>query len=232
MMRSFTRTIVWVSVFAVAMGFMESAVVIYLRESYYPGGFSFPLRPMPLTIARVEILREVVTVIMLVSVGCLAGNTKCQRFAYFTLAFAIWDVFYYVFLYLLIDWPESLFTQDILFLIPGPWVGPVWAPCLLSLLMITGSLFVIVQIHKNAEYLIRKKDWLLLLLGTLICIVSFIWDYLWCCASGSFNAPVMLDDLQAHAPKSFQTSLFFAGFALMCWPVMYYVFLNHKTQKS
>ncbi|MBK6833902.1 MAG: hypothetical protein IPG89_06345 [Bacteroidetes bacterium] len=66
---------------------------------------------------------------MLVGAGIIAGKTRLTRFAYFIIAFAIWDIFYYVFLYVLLQWPESLFTWDILFLVPVPWTGPVIAPC-------------------------------------------------------------------------------------------------------
>src|ERR1044072_1842951 len=132
-MNSLPKTIAWISLFAISMGFLESSVVIYLRELYYPSGFQFPLQPIPMAIARVEFFRELATLIMLIGVGILSGKTRLQRFAYFVLAFGIWDLFYYLFLYLFIGWPQSLATWDILFLIPVPWVGPVWAPCLLCL---------------------------------------------------------------------------------------------------
>ncbi|MDQ3016493.1 MAG: hypothetical protein M3R25_07230 [Bacteroidota bacterium] len=124
-MRYINKLIIYVIVFAIAMGFMESAIVIYLRELFYPEGFRFPLIPIPHRLAVVEILREAVTVIMLICVGYFAGRNKVQRFAFFGLAFAIWDLFYYIFLYAFLGWPESIFTCDILFLIPVPWVGPV-----------------------------------------------------------------------------------------------------------
>src|SRR6218665_2831025 len=148
-MKSLKKTLFWVSAFAVAMGFLESAVVIYLRAIYYKTGFDFPLTPMDPALAKVELLREAATVIMLVGIGYLAGTTRLQRFAFFCLSFAIWDIFYYVFLYLFLGWPTSLFTWDILFLIPLPWIGPVWAPCLLALLMIIGSLLIISTTHPH-----------------------------------------------------------------------------------
>ena len=171
-MNSLTKTLIWITLFAIAMGFMESAVVIYLRELYYKNGFEFPLKGIPASIARVEFFREVATIIMLVGAGIIAGKSKLQRFAYFALAFAIWDIFYYVFLYVCLGWPQSLSTWDILFLIPTPWVGPVWAPCLLSLLMIVGSVFIIIQTEKNKHYKIYAGLWWLLITGTLICIFS------------------------------------------------------------
>jgi enamine deaminase RidA (YjgF/YER057c/UK114 family) len=43
--------------YAVAMAFVEAAVVVDLRALYYPRGFAFPLVPMPAAMAAVEIAR-------------------------------------------------------------------------------------------------------------------------------------------------------------------------------
>jgi hypothetical protein len=64
-----TKKLIWISLFAIAMGFLETAVVIYLRLIYYPGGFEFPLKPIEPAIAKVEFMREMATVIMLVATG-------------------------------------------------------------------------------------------------------------------------------------------------------------------
>lgn len=205
------------------MGFMESAVVIYLREVFYKDGFSFPLRPMPASLALVEVLREAATVIMLVCIGWFAGVNKLQRFAYFNIAFAVWDLFYYLFLYVFLGWPESLFTWDILFLIPFPWVGPVWAPVLLCLLMITGSVFVVRQTARQPDFRIATIHWLLLITGAVICIIAFMWDYLayhrtlW--TPGAEQD--LFSEIEGYVPASFNHSLFFTGFVLMCLPVFH-----------
>ncbi|HNU62716.1 MAG TPA: hypothetical protein PKL04_11005, partial [Methanofastidiosum sp.] len=102
-----TKTIIWVTIFAIAMGFFESAIVIYLRQIVYPDGFSFPLQPIPESLATTEILREAFSLLMLLSVGILTGESTITRFAYFIFSFALWDIFYYIFLKLLINWPES-----------------------------------------------------------------------------------------------------------------------------
>ena len=93
------KTLFWVTFFSIAMGFLESAVVIYLRRMYYPHGFSFPLQPMPHDIAIVEIWREAATIIMLLAIGILAGRKPSEKFAWFVISFAVWDIFYYVFSY-------------------------------------------------------------------------------------------------------------------------------------
>ena len=118
----------WITVFAIAMGFLETAVVVYLRVLLYPGGFSFPLAIMPHSLAIIEIYREAATLVMLIGIGYLSGKNGTTRFAFFLYAFAVWDLFYYVFLKIFIHWPESWMTWDILFLIPTNWVGPVVAP--------------------------------------------------------------------------------------------------------
>src|ERR1044072_1504154 len=92
------KPLVWLTIFSIAMGYLETAVVVYLRKLYYPGGFNFPLVPVTLDIAKTEFWREAATLIMLVGIGVLAGKNKTQRFAYFLLSFAVWDIFYYVFL--------------------------------------------------------------------------------------------------------------------------------------
>ncbi len=135
-MNNRTRLIV-VVLFAIAMAWVESAVVFYLRtmfdriEPYQPHPF-----PISLGIGVAEIVRELSTMIMLFTVGWLAGKTWRQRAAYSLIAFGVWDIFYYVWLKVLTGWPHSLLNWDALFLIPLPWWGPVLAPVLISMLMI------------------------------------------------------------------------------------------------
>ena len=96
------RTVIqWITLFGIAMGLLEGAVVVYLRELYYPEGFGFPLKLMSNQVALTELFREAATLIMLMSIGALAGRTRIERFAFFIYSFAVWDIFYYVFLKLL-----------------------------------------------------------------------------------------------------------------------------------
>ena len=95
------RNLLIVTIFAIAMGLLESAVVIYLRDILYPGGFEFPLNPIRPDLLWTEVFRELATLVMLLGVGILAGRTLAERFAWFLYAFAVWDIFYYVFLWLL-----------------------------------------------------------------------------------------------------------------------------------
>jgi hypothetical protein len=171
-----TKKIIGLTIFSIAMGFMETVIVVYLRKLYYPDGFQFPLVAMDDGIIKAEFLREAATIIMLVAIGMLTGKTVAQKFAYFIYCFAIWDIFYYVFLKVLLDWPQSLLTWDILFLIPVPWVGPVIAPCLVSLTMIALAFGIIYFQEKGYATAIKLNDWLFFTSGSTLVILSFIVD--------------------------------------------------------
>ncbi len=233
-MNSLRKTIFWVNIFAIAMGLFEAIVVIYLRELFYKDGFNFPLKTIPANIGKMEVFREAATIIMLVACGILAGTGKLQRFAYFVLAFAIWDLFYYIFLYLFIDWPESIFTWDILFLIPVPWVGPVWSPCLLCVIMILGSLYIISKTQINPQFRVKPLHWLMLIGGAVVCIVSFMWDYLMLKSSKSenwniFSKEDLFKEMETYVPQSFNSGLFFTGFFFMCASIVLSIYQSNKT---
>src|SRR3990170_403953 len=127
--------LLWVSLFGIAFAFVETSMVVYLRALYYPEGFSFPLKVVSQEHLAVELAREAATIIILVTVGIIAGRKRWEKFGYFLAAFGIWDIFYYVWLKVALNWPQTLTDWDVLFLIPVPWVGPVIAPLLLALLM-------------------------------------------------------------------------------------------------
>jgi hypothetical protein len=171
------KTFFWVMTYSIGMAFLESAVVIYLREICCPFGFEFPLTPMDKHIASTELGREAGTILMLLAVAFLAGRSDLQRFAYFILSFAIWDVFYYIFLKVFLDWPESLLTWDILFLVPTVWTGPVIAPLLVSLLMILLAVFIIRREGRKYVVIISAASWLILISGSLVLMLVFMWDY-------------------------------------------------------
>jgi hypothetical protein len=171
------NTFIWISIFSIAMGYLESSVVVYLRALLYPNGFTFPLSPMPDQLVKTEVLREVATIVMLAGAGIMAGRNLITRFAWFVYAFAIWDIFYYVFLKLLLDWPESLFTWDLLFLIPITWVGPVIAPLIVSITMISLSIVLVRTDFKRGVVKTKFIDWLFFIIGCFVLIISFTIDY-------------------------------------------------------
>jgi len=168
----------YVILFAIAMGFLESVVVIYLRTIYYPEGFAFPLKLIGQKIALTEILREAATLVMLIFISMIATKKWVERFAFFLLAFAVWDVFYYIFLKLLLNWPLSWFTWDILFLIPFLWAGPVAAPVINSITMIMLAILIFWSTDKPVMADFYVSEWLLLLFGSLLTIFTYVLPYL------------------------------------------------------
>jgi hypothetical protein len=171
----------WVTAFAVAMAFLESAVVVYLRAIYYPGGFGFPMVPIAPRIAVTELVREFATLVMLLTPGALISKRRLDRFAWFCYSFAVWDLFYYVFLKVILGWPESLFTWDILFLLPVVWVGPVLAPCMVSIGLIILAAVLLWNKRINAEFRPKRRQWGLLLIAGGLILWTFIegpWTHL------------------------------------------------------
>ena len=169
---------IWVAIYAVAMAFVEAAVVVYLRQFLSPGdpAVSAPEAGVA-AIPVVEAFREVATIVMLVAVGTLAGGDLWERFLWFSFAFGIWDILYYVWLRVLIGWPTSLFSWDVLFLIPVPWTAPVLAPVIVSTGLVAGSLGLLRIKGKGAVLRFAPWVWGLAVLGGAIVLFSFMLDY-------------------------------------------------------
>ncbi|HEJ83476.1 MAG TPA: hypothetical protein ENO25_02810 [Desulfobacteraceae bacterium] len=172
------------AVFSVAFAWVESSIVVYLREIFYKGSFGFPLwvrwengEYAGNYLTRIELFREAATIIMLAAVGLAAGRNPIQKFSFFMISFGIWDIFYYVWLYVMIGWPESLMTWDILFLLPLPWVGPVITPVLIALAMTVAGTLIIFYDEKGYAIRFRWFDWLIVLGCGLLMIVAFCWDW-------------------------------------------------------
>jgi len=228
--------LLWVTLFSVAMGMLESSVVIYLRELYYPGGFHFPLKATSYIVAVTEIFRELATLIMLLGLGMLAGKNKHQRFAWFIYSFALWDIFYYLFLYFIIDWPMSLADWDVLFLLPMMWVGPVWAPVFLSLLMILLALFILHFSRHRLNANLKLLEWMVLITGALIVIIAFCKDfYLYMTThfptvpgTQLFFSKHTFEYAAQYVPVRFDILLFLFGCTAICVAIGLYVIRNRK----
>lgn len=167
----------WLAIFAIAMGFLEGIVVIYLRELYYPEGFKFPLSLLSPELVSVEWIREISTLIMLAAVGIITGRNNRQRLFYALFAFGVWDIFYYVALKLLAGWPASLLTWDLLFLIPLSWLGPVLAPVINSITMIAMAILIIGREEKGFTVRIAPGEWVLIFGGALVILYTYLIDF-------------------------------------------------------
>ncbi len=210
-MKFFNKNILNLTIFSIAMGFMETAVVVYLRELYYPHGFTTQLIGLSQRIIVTEVLREAATIIMLAMIGFMVGKNPAQRFGYFIYSFAIWDIFYYVFLKAILDWPSSLLSWDILFLIPLPWIGPVLAPVLISLTMILWTATI-----EQTQNHITKKTWLLVTIASIIFITSFIWDYL----IALFNHIDVIKYAAMYEPHGYNWWVFLIGEVVMLYGIL------------
>lgn len=218
----------WLTIvtFAIAMAWVESAVVFYLRTHIdrivpyqnYPlpvvGGFGFA-----------ELVREFATLVMLLTVGILAGETWRVRIGYSAIAFGVWDIFYYIFLKVMCDWPSSLMDWDILFLIPLPWWGPVLAPVLIATLMIVWGTFATQSERPPRQILSSVGAWSLNLIGMTLALYVFMTDTLRVSREG-------LDTIRQFLPTYFNWPLFCVALVLMSAPVIRELILRRARVES
>ena len=136
-----------VACFGVAMGHLEAVVVVYIRKILSIGDVAdqtkWLIAQVPADWIRIEISREVSTIVMLVTLALLIEKNIWRRLSVFLWVFAIWDIFYYVSLKVLTGWPKSLATLDCLFLIPVPWIAPVWLPLLVMTIFLIASIWIL-----------------------------------------------------------------------------------------
>jgi hypothetical protein len=200
--------------FAVAMAWLESATVYYLRtlvdrvEPYQPN-------PLPIQgiLGQVELVREAATLLMLLAVGMLAGRTWRATWGYSAVAFGMWDICYYVFLRLMCGWPRSLFDWDVLFLIPLPWWGPVLAPVSIAILMIIWGTAITESRHAGEPLRVTRTLWVLNATGIALALYLFMADSLQ-------QLPNLRNGTIYALPTSFNWPLFIAALILMGAPVI------------
>jgi len=125
------------AIFGIAMAYWEGITVVYLRRalgiSDSQSNEELPKKLSKKGYLFIDKVREGATILMLITLAFLVGETWVDIVVVFLWTFAFWDLFYYVFLYILIKWPPKLSTIDVLFLIPCPWIAPVWVPVGISL---------------------------------------------------------------------------------------------------
>ncbi len=192
--------------YAVAMAFLESAVVVYLQRALgIDPQALFPLREAAVTgdLAVIEVGREAATLVMLVAVGWLAGRSGFERLAWTAVAFGTWDIFYYLWLWAFIGWPSSPGTWDLLFLVPVPWTGPVWAPVAISIALVGFGLAAAGRLRAGRAVRAGRAQVAAGIAGGLVVILSFTLD------AGRI--------LAGGVPDSFAWPVFAAGLGLAAW---------------
>jgi hypothetical protein len=195
------------------MAWVEAACVYYLRvmsDRLEP----YQNNPLPITgvLGEVELVREAATLVMLLTVGMLAGRSWRTRLGYSALAFGAWDIFYYVFLRVIYGWPRSVFDWDILFLLPLPWWGPVLAPACIALLMIVWGTLATQYDDRRPATAATWTLWGMSGLGIALALAVFMADSL-------RSVPQGLDVVRRTLPTDFNWPVFCVALLLMSLPV-------------
>ena len=180
-----------VALYAIAMAYVESAAVLYLRTIY--GGVDPvaprhpPFDPLP-DFVWIEIGREAATMVMLAAVAYLAAPRLAGRLGAFAIAMGVWDIFYYVFLWLFAGWPSSPLAPDVLFLIPLPWWGPVLSPVLVAAIIVLAGAAALARELGDGLPVPARRDVVAVLVGAGLCLIAFMANALLALPNGGVEA--------------------------------------------
>ena len=193
LLKTIFRRFCIVVIFGIAFAYIEAAVVVYLRAIFYPAGFTFPLTEFGTSLLWKQLLlteigREAATLVLIFTGSLLFGRNLRQRFAFFLTIFAVWDIFYYVWLKVLLDWPGSIMDWDILFLMPVVWASPVLAPILISFTMLVFAVLILYRDCCGRDIKITRMDLPGFVIAGLMVVVSF------CIAGAHITKP----DFRSH----------------------------------
>lgn len=198
---------IWLFLFAISMAHVEATLVIHLRSLYYPDDplSIFPLALMSHRDLAIELAREFATIVMILTVALLAERSFIRVFAAFVFVFGLWDIFYYVWLKVMIDWPTSWLEWDVLFLIPWPWFGPWIAPALVALLFSLWGGWILLS---PTRHHFTRVAMTLLLFGILLTLASFL-------LPTAVLLPYGEEAFRGYEPASFAWGLFLLGYLFM-----------------
>ncbi len=204
------RRLPFVAVYAVAMAYVEAAVVTYLREMR---GIDDLLRDLPTAFDRfaaIEVGREAATVVMLLSVGYIAGRRLQDRIGLFVFAFGLWDITYYGWLALFGGWPSSPLDWDVLFLIPVPWWGPVLAPALIAAVMCVAGAAAVWGADRGVSWRLTRTNAAVAAIGIAVVLYTFTVDGLGALPDGA-------EAVRQVRPSDFRWPVFALGFVVLSW---------------
>jgi hypothetical protein len=176
MEKKLSKKLLYVIIFSIAFAFVEAAVVIYLRKIYHPQGFRFPIKNTPDILMVYEVIREFSTLVMMMVISAMLSRKFWEGFGYFLVIFGLWDIFFYIWLKVTLNWPASIFDFDILFLIPVPWIAPVLVPVLISAVMIIIGADMVRLFDRGYNVKPGVLHWSLVTAGILVLFYSFMSD--------------------------------------------------------
>ena len=203
----------WVGLFAVAMAYLESAVVVYLRRLYGISDLILSVPSFDLQIGAIELGRELATLVMLLTVGWVAGKRFQSRLGFAVFAFGVWDIFYYIWLRIFIGWPQTLLDPDLLFLIPLPWWGPVLSPVLIAALMIAGGVLAVINDDRGQTTVrLQPAEWAVFIAGNLAMLYAFMSDAL-------AILPADSQIISQLRPTNFNWTVYLIGLSLVTFSV-------------
>lgn len=202
------------AIFAIAMAYLESAVVVYLRRLYGITELEKALVSMDAQIIYIEAGRELATLIMVFTAAILAGKSVQSRLGYFLVLFGTWDIFYYFWLRVFIGWPVGWLDTDLLFMLPFPWWGPVLAPMLIAILMVISGVALVKMDGRSKAVKPGKIGWVALTLGVLIDLYVFMSDAI-------AALPASMETLSHVQMSQFNWPFYIAGFGMIVFTVIW-----------
>jgi len=219
------RKLLPVTLYSIAMAYVEAVIVIYLRQLYH---IEDVVRDMPAVIDRMtlfELGREVATLAMLAGVAWASGHKLWDRLAYLGYTWGMWDIWYYIWLALLIGWPTSPLEWDLLFLLPFPWWGPVLSPALVSLLMVIGAVAALRKMDSGYRIEANRLSIFTASIGVIITLYTLMSDAIKALPGGQ-------EALVTARPTDFNWLLFLSGYLLMAFPAFRTLRAMQKTKKE
>ena len=207
------RSFIWLTMYAIAMAYVEAALVIHLRHLYYAENplAIFPLRLLSHSDLAIEMVRELATLLMLLSVALLAERDIGRRFAAFVYVFGVWDLGYYAWLKILIGWPQSWLEWDVLFLLPWPWFGPWMTPVIIALLFTVWGTGILLSTRQPR---FTRLSGGLFVGGSLLGLIAFL-------LPAAILLPHGEQAFQDYQPDHFPWLLFVSGFVAMLAGLLY-----------
>jgi hypothetical protein len=159
--------------------------------------------------------------VMLLAPAALISTKRLERFAWFSFCFGVWDIFYYVFLKAILDWPATVLDWDILFLVPVVWVGPVLAPCIVSVGMIALGCILLHKCHSRPSFAPLGAHWIGLAASGTLVLYTFIEEpcrYILKTGGSASTVPaaghLAMDQLRAYLPEHYSWGIFLLACAV------------------
>ena len=194
-------------VFALAMAYVEAAVVVHLRTLYYPDHplMIFPLRLPSESALRIELARELATLVMILCAAWLAEKGLMRVFAAGLFIFGLWDIFYYAWLKLVLGWPVGWLEWDVLFLVPWPWLGPWIASVAVALLFVIWGAWALAT---EARLRVTLNSGILFVAGAALMLAAFLLPGFSLLGRG-------VEGFRDYRPDIFNWSVFVPGYLAM-----------------